>query len=85
MCQPQSPYFRHTMAKGAWGDSGMCKGNLILRIWLKMETDFHGLPQHEGICMYINPGANSVLVVPVSAPLPVGVGKASENQNKLHQ
>lgn len=29
--------------------------------------DFHGLPQREGICRYINTGANPVLVVPVSA------------------
>jgi len=61
----------------------MCKDNFFLRIWLETEMDFHGLPQHEEICMYINTGANVALVVPVSAPLHVGVGEANQNRNKL--
>lgn len=38
------------------------------------------------ICMYINTGADAALVMPVSARLQtVGVGKASQNRNKLCQ
>lgn len=47
-----------------------------------MELDFHGLPQREEICVYINTDANSGLAAPVLALLCIEGGEASENQNK---
>lgn len=41
------------------GTAGHRRIIFFLGIWIKMETDFLGLPQREGICMYINSGADS--------------------------